>query len=86
MSYCRFQNTAGDLGDCQKALEALLNAEGEPLSLRELEAAQSLVRGCLEIARILAERLEAEVEDLVEKPYLADDLLAGANTNLEDQS
>ena len=30
MSYCRFENTAKDLGDC---VRALLNGEVEPLSL-----------------------------------------------------
>ena len=33
MSYCRFENTARDLGDC---VEALLNKEAEELSHYEL--------------------------------------------------
>lgn len=79
MSYCRFENTDSDLGDCQDALEVLLRGEGDPLSPRELEAAQSLVRRCLDVAMLLAERAELEVDDLNDKRRLADAVLVRAN-------
>jgi len=47
MSYCRFQNTAGDLQDCLHGLRDMI--EGESLSRDELEAAKRLVGLCLEV-------------------------------------
>lgn len=47
MSYCRFQNTAGDLADCVAALE-----EGDRLSDDELRAAVRLVRMCRQVAEM----------------------------------
>ena len=55
MSYCRFENTATDLADCELALEALQNADSEPLSKYELEAAKRLVQSCVRIVSALAE-------------------------------
>jgi hypothetical protein len=54
MSYCRFQNTRGDLRDCQSALEDLFAGE-EALSAEELEAAKSLAQRCLDIVQLLSE-------------------------------
>jgi hypothetical protein len=50
MSYCRFQNTVGDLEDCQDALDngALFD---EDMSDEEQRAARRLVRMCGEIHR-----------------------------------
>lgn len=46
MSYCRFQNTAKDLADCQEALE-----EGtEDLEGDELRAKKRLVEMCRDVA------------------------------------
>jgi hypothetical protein len=51
MSYCRFQNTAGDLADCLEALREGVYAEGdqEPLSDDELRAAKRLLQLCQDI-------------------------------------
>lgn len=45
MSYCRFENTLGDLEDCKEALE-----NGEELSSREAKKAKALIDLCREIA------------------------------------
>ena len=42
MSYCRFQNTLGDLQDCLDSLD------GEPLSAEEAGAARDMVESCKE--------------------------------------
>lgn len=63
MSYCRFENTLGDLRDCYHALR-----EGERLSLTEFKAAQELFRLCttfteeIEFEDIKLETPEEEVE------------------------
>lgn len=52
MSYCRFQNTCGDLSDCADALESLFNTaryaddQEEALSDDELRAAKRLLALC----------------------------------------
>jgi hypothetical protein len=66
MSYCRFQNTATDLDDCQSALEAMTNEPERPLSREELAAAKRLVRTCLNIASLVAETADLEVGDLID--------------------
>lgn len=66
MSYCRFQNTAMDLDDCQSALEAMTNEPERPLSREELAAAKRLVRTCLNIASIVADTADVEVGDLLD--------------------
>ena len=44
MSYCRFQNTLVDLGDCIEALDAILEGDyDEPLSDSELRAANKMI-------------------------------------------
>lgn len=47
MSYCRFQNTLGDLRDCQEALDY---GEAENLSEEEEKAKDRLIEICSEIA------------------------------------
>lgn len=68
MSYCRMENTAGDLEDCKEALERLLNAEAEDgeaaLSKRELQKAKELVATCQEIMQLVAEYQGVEMEDV----------------------
>jgi len=46
MSYCRFQNTLGDLRDCEDALDH----PDEPLSPDEARARQALIELCARIA------------------------------------
>ena len=54
MSYCRFENTARDLDDCQTALEELLNGSAsEPLSASELAAAKRLAGICIDIVSVI---------------------------------
>ena len=55
MSYCRFQNTSGDLEDCKEALDELLNEGIGKLSQEESHAAKRLVQACLDIVFLLAE-------------------------------
>ena len=60
MSYCRFQNTLGDLRDCYEALQ-----HGDKLSKDELRARNELVRLCAEITEEFAgeDAEEAEAEE-----------------------
>lgn len=46
MSYCRFQNTLGDLRDCQDAM----GEDPDDLSFEERLARWHLVRRCVQIA------------------------------------
>ena len=48
MSYCRFENTLGDLRDCA---EALAEGDGEQLSEHEERAKKALIALCVEIAK-----------------------------------
>ncbi|MBT2749994.1 MULTISPECIES: hypothetical protein, partial [unclassified Lysobacter] len=56
MSYCRFQNTALALSNCEEVLEDMVDSDPERLSDEELLAAQRLVTSCLNIVQLLAER------------------------------
>lgn len=73
MSYCRFQNTAADLEDCRMALERFVRGEAEgrgdtvALSERELEWAKDLVATCLQVATLVAEAEDCELEDVETK-------------------
>lgn len=78
MSYCRFQNTAGDLADCQQALEEMIAGEAQ-LSRDELAAAKRLVRTCLDIASIVAEAGGCGVDDLLDYEALVGDTLDATN-------
>ncbi|MGO1069591.1 hypothetical protein [Lysobacter sp. CA199] len=62
MSYCRFQNTALALKDCESVLEELADGDPARLSDEELRAAQRLVTSCLNIVQFLAERGSLEFE------------------------
>ncbi len=53
MSYCRFENTLGDLQDCAEAL--MDPQEGEELSMHEERAKIRLIALCQEIAIEFAE-------------------------------
>jgi hypothetical protein len=49
MSYCRFENTLGDLGDCFNALQERAErdpAEREPMSTHEEAAMRRLIALC----------------------------------------
>jgi len=65
MSYCRFQNTSGDLHECKGVLEELLGgACSEPLSLDEVAAAKRLVMDCLDLVLNVAEAAGLGLADL----------------------
>ena len=50
MSYCRFQNTLGDLRACLDAMmEAVDDEDTAPLSGEEAHARKSLIETCVEI-------------------------------------
>lgn len=57
MSYCRFENTYGDLQDC---LEALLN--DEELSESEAKYRDMLIKMCVDIALDYGHTVGCEVE------------------------
>lgn len=64
MSHCRFQNTSGDLDDCQNALEGLANGDEQALSRDELYAAKRLVNTCLDIVTVVAEHIGIDIDEL----------------------
>ena len=54
MSYCRFQNTARDLKDCQD------NMGDDDLSEEEEQARRWIIKMCIEIAQDYGEEIEEE--------------------------
>ena len=50
MSYCRFENTARDLHDCQMALQERNTQEEKDMSESEKMAKKQLIFMCCEIA------------------------------------
>lgn len=80
MSYCRFENTARDLDDCQEALEELIGGEAKPLSRTELEAAKRLARTCIAIVGLIAETYECDADELLDHDGRADHVIDAANT------
>jgi hypothetical protein len=70
MSYCRFQNTALDLHECENVLEEMFDGSTGPLSEDELRAARKLVNSCIDIARIFADK-SGEGDALFNLPYEA---------------
>ena len=46
MSYCRFENTVGDLGDCQMALENMLNGDESQLNKTERSEERRVGKEC----------------------------------------
>jgi len=62
MSYCRFQNTLGDVRDCQEALNDLEEQDGLK-SRREFQAERI---GVLEAKEEVTELEEDELESLIE--------------------
>lgn len=67
MSYCRFENTLGDLQDCVYALEAIDEGEAPPLSRTEARAAEQLLVLATDLAVRLSEYSRKDIEDLEEK-------------------
>lgn len=65
MSYCRFESTNRDLGDCESALEDMINGEGSALSNYELDAAKALIARCQSILSKMAEFTQ-QVDTLAE--------------------
>jgi hypothetical protein len=64
MSYCRFQNTLGDLTECKEVLEGIGLGAEESLSPEELRAAIQLVMTCTDILQNLSEVTGIDIEDL----------------------
>lgn len=74
MSYCRFQNTARDLDDCQQALEDFLAGaaeNGTGLSREELQAARRLIRTAIDIAQIIGEELHTDDIEAISDKQIA---------------
>lgn len=61
MSYCRFENTLGDVLDCKEALQERGGVEG--LSDRERRCALELVSECRDIAAQFGFLLDGHEED-----------------------
>ena len=64
MSYCRFENTAADLGDC---LNAIHNGETDDLSSYEIDGLKSIMRMANDLVEmeddinVLIDNLESQV-------------------------
>lgn len=54
MSYCRFQNTASGLSDCEGALDELFESSCDELSESETAAAERLINYCFRITEKVA--------------------------------
>ncbi len=67
MSYCRFENTYSDLGDCVLALEGLACGE-EKISESELAYARKMRSLCDDFLSLLD-----EIDDMDEKDLFDDD-------------
>lgn len=64
MSYCRFQNTAGDFADCLSALsDRIEGQDGGQLSPEELAAAKRLASDAAEMLALLADFGGLDLED-----------------------
>ena len=71
MSYCRFENTLGDLEDCHEAADILISGGGDSgekaLSRVELKAAKKLVAAALELVTMVAENAGVDLDKLDER-------------------
>ena len=67
MSYCRFQNTSGDLRECKDALEDLISGDSGPLSMDETHAARRLACTAVDLVLILLEAAGKEIPDVLEE-------------------
>jgi hypothetical protein len=67
MSYCRFENTVSDLGDCQLALEDLLMGDSNPLSDSELNKARELISTCADILALVQEQSGMDRREFLNK-------------------
>lgn len=63
MSYCRFENTASDLADCEEALSEMVDCpeETSPVNKHELDAAPRLFDSAAAILERLAEVVGASI-------------------------
>lgn len=63
MSYCRFENTARDLADCEEALSEMIDTpeECEPVNRYEMDAAPRLFDSAANILNMLADVLGASI-------------------------
>ena len=89
MSYCRFQNTASDLKDCDNALEELFSGYPDSeLSADELRAATSLIATCQSILEKVQHELETrwdsrtEIDVMSVEPKVIKELLRMVNNDL----
>lgn len=73
MSYCRFENTVGDLGECQMALENMLNCDESQLSKTERSKARELIRTCYEILMLVEEHSGLDTEEFMDQMELNSD-------------
>lgn len=73
MSYCRFQNTANDLSDCEDAMEAIINGDDDALGEDELRAAKRLLKTAANMLQVLADAAGVTVEELVDNERYIDD-------------
>lgn len=68
MSYCRFENTLGDLKDCAEQIELLLDGEPEADRVtdpRERRSRLELIELCFDVvARFQDEGVEPDANDL----------------------
>lgn len=82
MSYCRFQNTARDLYDCETSLEEMIDGIDTALSREELKAANRLVVSCLSIVQKIADAgnvVSVDLDELNNKRVAS--ILESINTN-----
>jgi hypothetical protein len=70
MSYCRFENTLGDLGDCANNIHKIYTKD---LSKREAFEAYRLVELCAEIVDEHYDRIKSEYDSETYEQDFGDD-------------
>jgi hypothetical protein len=66
MSYCRFENTSGDLQDCINAVGEMIEG-GYDLDEYEQRAFQRLIKQAAELLELVGDSVGMEVEELCHK-------------------
>lgn len=66
MSYCRFQNTSQDMGDCVSAVGEMLES-GFDMSREEQRGFKELLEQSVSLLVLVADSIGMDLEKLVEK-------------------
>lgn len=74
MSYCRFENTSGDLQDCINAVGEMIEG-GHDLRDQEQRAFARMIEQAVELLQLVGDAVGMSVEELCEKVHWNGDSL-----------